>query len=73
MIAPKIEPEYFFKMKNNTLTKNILNTHNKVGAVKKVHWLLIKTIPKCEICVIAKAELSTAEAFLSPNDFAKLA
>ena len=73
MIAPKIEPEYSLKIKNNTLTKNILNTHSKVGVVKKLHWLLINTNPKCEIWVIAKAELSTTEAFLSPNDFAKLA
>jgi len=34
MIAPKIEREYFLKMKNNTLTKNILNTPSKVGVLK---------------------------------------
>ena len=73
MIDPKMEPEYFLKIKNNTPTKNILNTHSRVGVVKKLHWLLINTNPKCEICVIANAELSITEAFLSPNDFAKLA
>ncbi len=67
-----IEPEYFLRTKNNTLTKNMLNTQIKVGVVRKFHLLLIKTNPKCEICVTANAELSTIDAFFSPIDFAKL-
>ncbi len=50
----------------------MLNTQIKVGVVRKFHLLLIKTNPKCEICVTANAELSTIDAFFSPIDFAKL-
>ena len=72
MMAPAREPERFLQWKKSRLTKSMLNTQMIVGAGYKSHWLLTYTSPKCEICVNAKAELSTSEAFLSPKEAAKL-
>jgi len=39
IIAPTIESVFFLNLKNNMLTKNILETQIIVGNVKSVHLL----------------------------------
>ncbi len=73
IIAPDIEPERFFEKMKKRLTRYMLMIQINAGINKNLHLSLIKTNPKWEICVNAKAELSTREARVSPNEFAKLA
>lgn len=37
MIAPKIDPEYLFTVKNNLLIRNMLPTQINAGKIRKLH------------------------------------